>query len=193
MEFVEFYDRWTNRYLAREAVPFCAEETELMNGDFIASVARHRLGIPAYDAPWGWKEPRSHFLLPFLHAKYSRIKLIHVIRDGRDMAFSDNQNQLRKHGAAVLGPALRNLTGLYLLVTFEQLCAKPRETANSIASFLGSTGADLDCCTAEIVAPPSIGRWKKVKDPELIHAVLSQAEPALRRFGYDSAEVSPAG
>jgi hypothetical protein len=189
-----------------------------MNSDFIASVARHRLGIPSYDAPWGWKEPRSHFLLPFLHAKYPQMKLIHVIRDGRDMAFSENQNQLRKHGAAVLGPSLReapvpvqaaalwskinlsiatfaehHLAELYLVVPFEQLCSKPRETAGVIAAFLGHGDANLDSCTAEVVAPPSIGRWKKASDSELIHAVQSQADPALRRFGYWSDEVSPPG
>src|SRR5213075_744488 len=45
---------------------------------------------------------RSIYLLPFLHAQFAQLKFIHVMRDGRDMALSQNQNQLRKHGRAVL-------------------------------------------------------------------------------------------
>src|SRR5260370_20821937 len=52
---------------------------------------------------WGWKEPRSIYFLPFLDQHWPGTKFIHVIRDGRDMAFSSNQNQLRKHGLFVLG------------------------------------------------------------------------------------------
>ena len=53
--------------------------------------------------PWGWKEPRSVYLLPFLAAELPGLRFLHVVRDGRDMAFSENQVQLRKHGDAVLG------------------------------------------------------------------------------------------
>jgi len=209
MEFVEFYDRWINRYLLREVAPLCQEENDLMNNDFLASVARHRIGLPAYDAPWGWKEPRSHFLLPFFHAKYPDMKLIHVIRDGRDMAFSANQNQLRKHGAAVLDPVLReapqpmqsaalwakinlsiaayaesHLAGQYLVIRFESLCAQPREVAKAISNFLGCSSLNLDTSTAGIVTPPSIGRWRRVADPKLVNAVQAEAGVALRKFGY---------
>src|SRR6266581_3850267 len=55
--------------------------------------------------PQEWQEinaPRSIYLLPFLRAELPTLKFIHVLRDGRDMALSQNQNQLRKHGAAVL-------------------------------------------------------------------------------------------
>ena len=66
MEFIEFYDRWINRYILRDHAPLCEEEERLMQSDFISSVARHRLGVPSYDSSSGWKEPRSHFLLPFI-------------------------------------------------------------------------------------------------------------------------------
>ncbi len=42
----------------------------------------------------------------FIALSYTRdfpdLKFIHVVRDGRDMALSSNQNQLRKHGGAIL-------------------------------------------------------------------------------------------
>ena len=55
--------------------------------------------------PWGWKEPRSIYLLPFLHRHLPSLRFLHVVRDGRDMALSANQNQLRKHGDAAAIPA----------------------------------------------------------------------------------------
>ncbi|BCW93430.1 MAG: hypothetical protein KatS3mg007_1324 [Thermoanaerobaculum sp.] len=57
---------------------------------------------------WGWKEPRSIYLLPFWNELMPSLRFIHVIRDGRDMAFSANQNQLRKHGKCILGESLDN-------------------------------------------------------------------------------------
>lgn len=209
MEFVEFYDRWINRYLLREKVPLCREEEELMNGDFLSCIARHRIGITSYDSLWGWKEPRSHFLLPFIYGKYPEMKLIHVVRDGRDMAFSENQNQLRKHGAAVLDLVVgevpepvraaalwakvnlsiaqyadRVLAGRYLVVQFENLCACPREIVKIILGFLGSSNVDVDRAAAEIVTPSSIGRWRQVTDERLTRAVQDQAALALQWFGY---------
>lgn len=44
---------------------------------------------------WGWKEPNTHILLPFLLKKYKTIKYIHIMRNGLDNAFSKNQNQLK--------------------------------------------------------------------------------------------------
>jgi hypothetical protein len=209
MEFVEFYDRWINRYLVRDQVPLCQEEEELMGKDFLACVARHRLGIPAYDAPWGWKEPRSHYLLPFFHAKYPDMKLIHVVRDGRDMAFSSNQNQLRKHSGAILDPSLRkapqpvqaaslwaktNLAAAsygerkmperYIMIQYERLCVAPLETAKALTDFLGCSDVDLHSVVVGISLPESIGRWHKTGDQSLLSAVQAQADEALGKFGY---------
>lgn len=209
MEFVEFYDRWINRYTLRERVPLCTEEERIMAKDFQACVARHRLGIPAYDAPWGWKEPRSHYLLPFFLSRYPKMKFVHLVRDGRDMAFSSNQNQLRKHGDAVLEPALRNapqpvrsaslwakinltiasvgeaqMAERYFLMSFEELCVKPRETGLRLMHFLGYSNVNLDAITALVAPPASIGRWKRIADQNLLEAVSVQADACLRKFGY---------
>jgi hypothetical protein len=208
MEFVEFYDRWINRYLLRRQATLCQEEDALMTGDLSACVARHRRESPAPEAPWGWKEPRSLYLLPFFHAHFPEMQFIHVIRDGRDMAFSANQNQLRKHGAAVLGPDLHEapqpvrtaalwarinletaaygearLGNRYLRVRFEDLCRSPRETVHTILEFLGSA---VDAVrAAEVIIPPaSIGRWRAITDDGLVQAIHLHAEEALRRFGY---------
>src|SRR5205807_8226874 len=70
--------------------------------EFQQALERHLSGSTAESTRWGWKAPRSVYLLPFLHAQFPQLKFIHVLRDGRDMAFSKNQNQLRKHGRAIL-------------------------------------------------------------------------------------------
>jgi hypothetical protein len=209
MEFVEFYDRWINRFILREIAPFCHEEQDLMMRDFIASVARHRMGIPSFDTPWGWKEPRSHYLLPFFNERYRDMKFIHLVRDGRDMAFSSNQHQLRKHGPAILGPALLNepqpvqtaalwakinlsaaqyaesaMQGRYIMVRFEDLCIRPCETARVIADFLGCSIIDCDAIAAGVVTPESTGRWRRLEDPNLLAAIQFQAANALHKFGY---------
>ena len=48
------------------------------------------------------KNPRSMFLLPFFDSYFPALKFIHIVRDGRDMAYSKNQNQLHKHGSTLL-------------------------------------------------------------------------------------------
>ena len=137
------------------------------------------------------------------------MKFIHVVRDGRDMAFSANQNQLRKHGAAVLGRELEDtpqpvraaalwarvneeaasygelrMTGRYLLVTFERLCSHTRETVQQIFDFLESDPARLDAAVKEIAPPSSIGRWRHNTDEGLLSAIQAHAGDALRRFGF---------
>ena len=64
------------------------------------------LQIPPLPKLWGWKEPNSHVVLPFLLQALPNMKYIHVIRNGLDMACSSNQNQLGLWGALLLGRAV---------------------------------------------------------------------------------------
>lgn len=40
---------------------------------------------------WGWKESQSMFVLPFLKHHFPDMRIVHVVRDGRDIAFSRQQ------------------------------------------------------------------------------------------------------
>lgn len=51
---------------------------------------------PAAGVQYGWKAPVSMLLLPLLQQVFGPIKFIHVVRDGRDVALSDNQSPLDK-------------------------------------------------------------------------------------------------
>lgn len=53
---------------------------------------------------WGWKAPNSHVMMYRLHKAYPNMKYIMVIRNGLDMAFSDNKNQLELWGPVLFSP-----------------------------------------------------------------------------------------
>ena len=155
--------------------------------------------------PWGWKEPRSIYLLPFFHRHLPGLRFLHVVRDGRDMAFSENQNQLRRHGVASGiapgGPepvrsialwARVNLAAArfgadvlgdrYHRVRFEDLCADAAGVAEELLAWAGLEG-DASAAVAAVTAPAGIGRWRAA-DPALVADLEGVADVALRAFGY---------
>ena len=195
LDFAAFFDRW----VGRELPPGAAAELRGL-------VARQH--AEADGRPWGWKEPRSVYLLPFLAVELPGLRFLHVIRDGRDMAFSENQVQLRKHGDAVLGrtdepKALRSIAlwrevnlqaadfgerelgERYLRIRFEDLCAEPAAVTAQLLRFFGLAGDAEQIATEEVQAPPTLGRWREA-DPQLRTALSERAADALERFGYQS-------
>jgi hypothetical protein len=204
--FAAFYDGWINRYLELGSA-MSADLCEAMTAAFRACVVRH-LGDRDSEDAWGWKEPRSIFVLPFLQRELPTLRFLHVVRDGRDMAYSTNQNQLRKHGTAA-SPARhtepltplrsialwndanlraadfgeRELRERYLRIRIEDLCAEPTATIETILSFFGLEG-DAELIGREEVRPPAtFGRWR-LEDPETAAALSERASEGLRRFGY---------
>jgi hypothetical protein len=197
LDFAAFSDRWIDRYEAGERPPEMVAELR-------ALVARQH--EEAGGGRWGWKEPRSVYLLPFLDEQLPGLRFLHVLRDGRDMAFSANQVQLRKHGDAVLGPPageppeLRSIRlwsavnlraadpgesalGVrYLRVRFEDVCARPVEETARILAFFGLAGDAERIAAEEVQAPGTLGRWRD-RD---VGALEASGAPALRRFGYQS-------
>jgi hypothetical protein len=205
VEFGRFSDRWINTYVGAGQSP-PPEVTRSMAAELSEIVASHCSTMPADARCWGWKEPRSIYLLPFLDEELPDLRFLHVVRDGRDMAFSTNQQQLMKHGPAVLerrlswrrplrSIALWNRVNLmaadygegalgprYLLVRFEDLCAEPVPTIGRIYDFFGLQG-DAASAAAEVRSPGGLGRWRE-RRTGLVQALARQGEPSLRRFGY---------
>jgi hypothetical protein len=71
----------------------------------------------------------------------------------------------------------------YLRVKYESLCSDPRPTITRILRFLGVEDAGLDEQMLREVEPPdSIGRWRKMGDPSLMHSICSVVGEELR-FG----------
>ena len=211
LEFYPFHDAWINPFLSaqRSGHALTPWQSARMKEDFYAALARH---IPEPDrrgTRWGWKAPRSIYLLPFLHAEYSNLKFIHLLRDGRDMALSSNQNQLSKHGKAVLRFGERlfrsipersmllwekvnlraadfgesRLREKYLRVRFEDLCAGPLETTTRILNFLEASIDPAPIASGEITPPKTLGRWRACS-PRIISKLERAGAAGLRRFGY---------
>jgi hypothetical protein len=67
----------------------------------------HGLDPPSCPKRIGWKHGPTLFLLPVLqHLTKGRFTFVHLVRDGRDMAFSRNRNNLakyNKYGGQVVG------------------------------------------------------------------------------------------
>ncbi|MEW6323752.1 MAG: sulfotransferase [Nitrospirota bacterium] len=205
---------WFDAFNSKWIVPYVTgsltdDQGARMKEEFLACVRRHLERMPDPDARWGWKIPPSIYLLPFFHGLYPHMKFIHVVRDGRDMAFSDNKNQLRNFGAHVLdhdaqsllppvqAGALWNTVNLraaeygegelkqrYLAVIFEELCRDPRPVIERMYRFLGAPEhRSIDRLLSTIEWPSSIGRWRQ-QDPAVLADVQRVAEPGLKYFGY---------
>lgn len=145
---------------------------------------------------WGWKEPNSYLLLPQLINKYPKLKFIHIIRHGLDMALSKNQRQMKnwsglfftdwKEGKeATPEDSLRFWIAAnnyikkhgsslgpahYLQINFDQLCTEPELITRRITDFL-----DIKLDQQEFnqllelpKSPPTIGRYKN-QDLSVFH------------------------
>jgi len=201
----DYSDRWINAYLSHSEEGLPVEVERTMLADLAALLREHCAQLDA-GQPWGWKEPRSIYLLPFLHCHLPTLRFLHVVRDGRDMALSTNQNQLRKHGdsapipsdlpAPVRSIALWSWVNLraarygeerlgdrYLRIRFEDLCARPARTAGDVLRFLG-LGGDPAVALHAIAVPSSLGRWR-AESPATIAALEEHAGPALVELGYE--------
>ncbi len=53
---------------------------------------------------WGRKEPNTHVVIDRLMRLMPKMKYLHVARNGLDMAYSANQNQLKFWGGHFIGP-----------------------------------------------------------------------------------------
>lgn len=136
-------------------------------------------------AHWGWKEPNTHIVLDRLVAAIPGLKYIHVLRNGLDMAYSTNQNQLRLWGRQFLKTdqyeinpfwslkfwcivhrrifeLARQFPGRILIINFDSLCSAPRDGLPTFCQFLGmASGASFEESLLGLVRQPeSIGRFK---------------------------------
>src|SRR5207248_7075010 len=86
LEFYSFHDRWINPFVSaqRRREKLTSWQSARMKEAFYAALAGHVPEFERRSGRWGWKAPRSIYLLPFLHAQFDQLKFIHVLRDGRD-------------------------------------------------------------------------------------------------------------
>ncbi|MCF7982825.1 MAG: sulfotransferase [Thiohalocapsa sp.] len=134
---------------------------------------------------WGWKEPNTHIVIDRLLPALPAMKYVHLIRNGLDMAYSDNQKQARFWGPFFVGAAEMPITPRYslkywcrahrrlldlqrawpdriLLLDYDALCREPGPHLAALLSFLGVVPEPRRIrALADLVRPPpSIGRYR---------------------------------
>lgn len=177
--------------------------------DFDRMIHIHRRGVASPDARWGWKNPRSLWLVPFLVNRFPKLKFVHMIRDARDMMLSENIYFLRQNGHWLLGEdwwrnpeeaqlqlwrrsnnravefAQNYLKNRYHMVRYEDLCRKPEETVSRLMQFLGSPEIDVGPLIQGIHDRGNIGRWRKAQS-DTMRNLPPDVRADLQRFGYEA-------
>lgn len=212
LDFKQFYDKWVapySKHLLHQQQT--GQLVAQMHFELDRVMDKYNLGKTVSanaEALWGWKGPRSMFLLPFFSDYFfGQLKFIHIIRDGRDMAFSSNQNQATLYADAILGPTedkkdiacvlfklwskvnrfvaefgRTTLADKYLIMRYEDLVNRPHESLTRLANFLDIDAADLHKNARWIKTNPTIGRWADQDNDQLLP--LIQEDASLRYFGY---------
>jgi hypothetical protein len=208
LDFADYLDRWMNIFMmASKMSAWSPPSRAAMIRDLQRVLGKHLAPLHPTARAWGWKEPRSMFLLPFLHSQFPTMRFLHVIRDGRDIAYSTNQNQLRKHGWLLDTTELRasqpmrsmalwsrvNLVTAdygeniprtqYLRIRFEDLCHQPVPVIIQIFGFFGLSGEANHIARAEVRPPESLDRWR-TQGRDTLAELRQLGHVALERFGY---------
>jgi Sulfotransferase family len=209
---MDFYKTWLRSYISlRGALPCHAALSQA--DDFCRAIAGHRAGVGHSDRPWAVKNPRSLLMLPYWRQKFPRFRFIHVIRNGLDMAYSEDKNQLQMFqdivltaeelefslplraiaywrtvnlAAADYGATI--LGSSYHLLRFEDLCYEPKIAIEKLAAFV-ETPIDLAAVISQVTPPATIDRWRAHPAAET-RSLVALGSPALEHFGYRNLNLS---
>lgn len=162
--------------------------------------------------PWGWKFPETYLIAPIVHRAFPDARYLHLIRDGRDIAFKNHltDDPNRELGRALLArlDALeephflqaarswafqmqtfadfrRKVPGLRILdLTFEDLLREPVESTRKMCDFLDMPFTEE--ARTWIEAHVNRGKIAQYLDqaPAEIRAVEAVVGPTLLEFGY---------
>ena len=203
VDFGNFLNRWTGLFLEKK---FSRELHSEMQRDFLCHLEKHLQSIPKNSVKWGSKNPRNVLILPFLHEQFPKIKFIHILRDGRDLAASEKKRKkLIQYSTSLLGKnsytksdlvdlwsafsrrgfeyGEKELKKNYLLIKFEDLCKNPKEIILKIFDFVNLSQKYLNDAINEVNPPTkAIGRWKHCKDE--FDNLSEFSKKTLVMFGY---------
>ena len=179
---------------------------------FKAAVSKYYAGLGSPTGMWGWKFPETYLIAPYVARTFPRAKYLHLVRDGRDIAFKSHLTDNPRHrvGRAVLsacnGLALADHlraaaswayqvdrfdafrdqlpASAVLDVRFEDLCSAPRETAERLSAFLGAPMTDA--CreyAATGIDTLKVAQFRE-QDARLVDDVEQRIGATLRRYRY---------
>ena len=134
---------------------------------------------------WAWKEPNTHVVIDQLFAIEPKLKYIHVVRNGLDMAYSNNQNQAMLWGEAYTHKAFeltpkyslmfwravqtkmefvsKVMKSNFLFLSFDELCSNSKQESKRLLEFLdvSATAENISKVVELVDKPKSIGRFKR--------------------------------
>ena len=158
---------------------------------------------------WGWKHPQTmHFIRWVYDAYPETLRVLHVVRDGRDMAYATNVFE-HWFGRFYLGDSERSLApepvrnvklwarandtlrrfcekhlpNRYHVLRLEDLVSDPAHWVGRVFGWLGGPVSELNDAVGLVREPDSLDRWLDKPEDERA-AVCQAAEPGLRTFGY---------
>jgi hypothetical protein len=215
LAFVDMLDKYVNavlnvtrgtNYDAFELPPLLRKEIVRA---YRTAAQQHRRDLQKNEK-WGFKNPRHIFLLPLLNLAFPGVVFIHLVRDGRDMLFSENKHQVRAHFEPLLGQPVdesldsvarfwsgtnlgakvfgeTQLGARYINVRIEDLCGSERD--KHIGRLAKALGLDIDLAlfrAEKFELRESYGRGRSAR-LELSPAVGKEFFDALAAFNYSTA------
>ena len=152
---------------------------------------------------WGGKTPDYTGYQKHLTQLFPDIKIISIIRDGRDVALSflklgwgpKDAYTAAKYWKKRIekGSSEKQLLGdIRLEIKYENLLKFPEETFQNIISFLDYDDFDYDHIISKFrevvvpnIIPENIFKWKKRMSPKDIRVFEIEAGDQLKRYGYE--------
>jgi hypothetical protein len=202
LRIIDLLDRWVSPYVYGT---LSREDMDRMKKAFSR---RLRLYFPLRGRPWGFKNPRTMLILPFLDELLPNTRFIHVIRDGRDISLgnlfvtsnryldaflADEEKQLPPEEKMILfwgrsnqramEYGTKHMAGRYLMMRLEDLCTDAISRSAELLGFASSPVSRAEEAARFVKKPKSIGRWKTFPDV-MQERVNSRGSSWLRLFGY---------
>jgi hypothetical protein len=209
------------RVVATRSLDVCSPE-QLRASDlnrFQKAVYGFHRRLAVNDGLWGWKFPETYLISPYVEKTFPRARYIHLIRDGRDVAFKRHLTDVPEHRLArailrrqdALGLAHHLQAALswalqvelfelfrksvpderILELRYETLVSDPLSAAQQICRFLGVplTSAAREYVERGISAA-QVGAFRS-EDSMKVREIEDRIGDTLRRHGYMEAAGSP--
>jgi hypothetical protein len=208
LDLIPFYDKWTEVALSMSIGSLTDEQSREMFYDFRNGIEKHREDIPFESAMWGWKNCRSIYLIPFFRALYPEMRFLHIVRDGRDIAFSADHKKFLPYAQTYLGQKWDTLpyphismlmweaTNLtiaafcekkmgrnYLRVRFEDLCENPHVIIKLLRRFFDINIPDITALLYGVNLEANLGVWQTYPI-DFVDDLKRLGKDGLSKFGY---------